>query len=802
MDLFKHKPLDLEGHSFRLLRLCKAGVGNVRCEVIHAHLDDESILEYEALSYTWGGLHKGREIEIDESMMTVTHNLWLALQSLRRIDQDRILWIDAICIDQNNEKERGHQVRQMGSIYAKAEQVLIWLGPATPETDILLDDMSRFDKQSAQHACRDWKVTDERWQKLSCLEDLTDSGGMIRMMPARQETLRRLLDQPWFERVWIIQEVANARAARVVCGTKSVLARTFALFPHLLGVPRSLHCQAVLDVMPGPTRKHSWWTENHDLGTLLLRLRHSQASDPRDKVYALLGISSDRFAAGFPGPDYEKSDFEIIQDVACFLFQVPKEIVGYPYPSVWTLVDFLDQLEDLAEVACFLAAENGSAAIVRFLLNAWNVHPGFFNDKKKQSLLLRAAEKGRKEVVVMLLNEGRVDINAQDRLGQTPLLLAAKNGHQSIVRHLLNTGAADTELISRHGWTPLWAAAIEGHSAIVNMLLKLKEENASHSGSQAVLNGLDDEEQLVSGLLKAQKVECKHRDDRYQQDPLSWTVGRGCIALFKLFLKVAAVNRIGTNGLSETLLTQWVNHKPLEPVLTLIPDTIETDFGRDDSWAGDILLWAVENGNRTIVQLVIATGIAHRLLGGSNGRELFNIAVKGDHQAVVDLLIDSSSFPNHGLREALWQAVNNSNLPMLKRLLERCKVDRGYTLGYEGEGTLMGWSAYSGNTAVVKMLLDTPGIEVDSKDASGRTPLSVAASAGSVEIVKLLLDTNRVDVNTRDNAGVSPIHLATQNRFDDVVELLKEHGADQWLNTLSAEDLPLLHRRDSAGPWE
>ena len=123
-------------------------------------------------------------------------------------------------------------------------------------------------------------------------------------------------------------------------------------------------------------------------------------------------------------------------------------------------------------------------------------------------------------------------------------------------------------------------------------------------------------------------------------------------------------------------------------------------------------------------------------------------------------------------------------------------------MGYQDEEKLMGWSAHGGNAGVVKTLLDRRGIEVDIKDSSGRTPLSVAVSNGSVEIVKLLLDTNRVDVNTRDNAGSSPLYLATQNGFDDVVELLKEHGADQWLDTLSTEDFSLLHRRDSAGPWE
>lgn len=85
-------------------------------------------MEYEALSYTWGSAHKQYDIEISGNTLPITENLHLALQHLRHPEEDRILWIDAICIDQDNVGERGHQVRQMASIYERVVRAIIWLG--------------------------------------------------------------------------------------------------------------------------------------------------------------------------------------------------------------------------------------------------------------------------------------------------------------------------------------------------------------------------------------------------------------------------------------------------------------------------------------------------------------------------------------------------------------------------------------------------------------------------------------------------------------------------------------------------
>lgn len=117
-----------------------------------------------------------------------------------------------------------------------------------------------------------------------------------------------------------MQEIANARRARVWCGTKSIKAQTLVLAPELLGVTPGSHCQAVLDIMPGRLREKSWWCKSRTLHTLLLKFKESEASDPRDKIYALLGITSDTQSINVLHPDYTKSFWDVVRDTSSFLF--------------------------------------------------------------------------------------------------------------------------------------------------------------------------------------------------------------------------------------------------------------------------------------------------------------------------------------------------------------------------------------------------------------------------------------------------------------------------------------------------
>lgn len=767
MERFEYKPIDLQGRSFRLVQLFKAEYGVVRCELFDAWLDDdEGIIEYEALSYTWGGSDKPHEIELNDKILPVTKNLSLALRNLRYPHQDRILWIDAICIDQSNDKERGHQVLQMASIYKRAEQVVIWLGPATMETDLVLQTMSRFDKEAVKHACKDWKASDKQWLDIWHSVQPPGSDGQTVLASQQEEGLTDLLTRSWFDRVWIIQEVANARAAKVTCGTKSVSVRIFALLPFLAGVELRRHCRAILDIMPGPTRKYSWWTESQDLYTVLLKFRESEASDSRDKIYALLGISSDGSRAGFPVPDYEKSVIEVIRDTVAFLLHFDDAMIKTRCSPDWTMAEFLQNLEHLGDMVCIWAAEEGHEAIVKLLLDTNRAHVNFKNKYGQTSLLL-AAKNGHDAIVKILLNTGRVEINLRNSFGQTPLLIAAENGHKTVVRQLLHTGAADHELADQFEWIPLWVAAINGHTDIIKMLLEIKETDKSTPTRKAALKM---DKSLARSLLQVYKVEGHSGGSRRSHSPLWWAAQNGHMTLLELFLETGRVNIDSRNDYDEKLLP-WLAFNGHQSQCESLLKATKVNFRLEDSWIRRLLSWAALKGKVSLVKVLLDTGRADVFFAGKEGEVLISGAASRGQTAVVSLLLDSGKSNDFGRGSALWQAANFGQEETLRLLIKRGKADVNFMLR---DGQTPIWrAAWGGHTAAIKVLLGTPDIEVDKKDGVFlQTPLSIAAEYGHYSTVRLLLETGSVDVHSRERDGKTPLDLA---RGKSVVKLLRTY---------------------------
>jgi hypothetical protein len=101
----------------------------------------------------------GMEIE-------VTINVYLALQDLRFQEKDRLLWIDALSINQNDEKEKSYQVQQMGLIFSKAERVIIWLGQATYETNYFMNYAQQLESESISYAFDNQDSLDSQWTDL------------------------------------------------------------------------------------------------------------------------------------------------------------------------------------------------------------------------------------------------------------------------------------------------------------------------------------------------------------------------------------------------------------------------------------------------------------------------------------------------------------------------------------------------------------------------------------------------------------------------------------------------------------
>jgi len=340
---FRHAPINPERDTIRLIRLKKGPVtATISCELFETSLGEDRGFPYEALSYTWGGSEPGQSfldhdgearcaqiekpvtIVVNHFNFYVAPNLYSALCHLRDVETDRILWVDAICIDQDNDREKGHQVGMMRRIFEQAKGVAVWLGEGNAKTDFFMDVVAEV-----------WAV----WQQqttlaktaLERLQCRRRRDGLRFDEASLAASLREILDRPWFTRVWVIQEVASANTGVVICGAKSNPSDAFASVTTFLLdqepirnalklLPGALQTRkALLVVMPGPHRAGSWWTKDRTLGNLLAKFHDSQASNPRDNTYALLGISSDACDPTTFPPDYTKTVHQVIRDTAAFL---------------------------------------------------------------------------------------------------------------------------------------------------------------------------------------------------------------------------------------------------------------------------------------------------------------------------------------------------------------------------------------------------------------------------------------------------------------------------------------------------
>jgi ankyrin repeat protein len=606
MTDFEYKPISLEGPAFRLLRLLKGNYDDpIQCQLFesklalpeHTTASPEHICDYAALSYTWGNTSRPCDIIVNGSNMAVTKNAYLALRDLRCQEQDQVLWVDALCINQDDNDEQGQQVQQMGSIYSEAKRVFIWLGEATYDTDYVMYYMKKLEKESFKHASNGQEISElvNIWSVV--VRDLTpDQRGLL------VEGLQSLLHRSWFKRVWIIQEAANAQVAEVVCGGKSISASIFALMPTLLEITPEPDCQPILDIMPGSRRNDSWWAQKRDLYTMLDKFRSSEATDPRDKIYALLGISSNACDTDLLRADYAKNLEDTIFDTTSFILNLSELDPPICRFFDWTLPEFLRNLDVLANKVLHCAKDTGHKAVVKMLLETGEADMDS-KDYDGQTPLSWAAEKGHEAVVKLLLERG-AQIESIDKYYRTPLSWAAENGHEAVVKLLLARGAQieSTDLDRR---TPLSWAAENGHEAVVKLLLA--------RGAQIESTDLD------------------------RRTPLSWAAKNGHEAVVKLLLDRGA--RIESTDTDYRTPLLWAAEMGHEAVVKLLLER-GAQIKSWDKYGGTPLSRAARNGHEAVVKLLLETGKADINSKDYNGQTPLSLATKKGHETVVELLLE------------------------------------------------------------------------------------------------------------------------------------------------------------------
>lgn len=408
MSLFEHKALDSTKRQIRLLTLLPFEQDSAKeclldpakwtttssthgwhkpitCTIEHVSLDDDPV--YLALSYTWGDTSICKKLQIKSvdgntcNIFNATINLAQALQYFRQEKNPICLWVDAICIDQNNNAEKTEQVLLMQDIYDKAKSAIVWLGPAAEDSDAAMDALNSAGKMASEAGILDLRTADYiSWPypdphgRRSAKQKLIDDLVVQDSTEYPHRAFKLLSERSYWTRVWIVQEVSVSREITFICGLRQLsfrhLTAAFVYMCHkrsrdLMNIAHT----DLLDPVRGPKLKTMTentmspalsvligWRRKYQKETgspeSLVELLHRgcvvasstesnrQSTNPRDRIYGLLGLASDRHVLNIV-PDYSITVEECYKNVARVLLQHghtdilswcqhPKKLKGLP----------------------------------------------------------------------------------------------------------------------------------------------------------------------------------------------------------------------------------------------------------------------------------------------------------------------------------------------------------------------------------------------------------------------------------------------------------------------------------------
>lgn len=292
---------------------------DLRCRLIQSYIHAESgneSIDFEAVSYTWGSRERQHMLRIRhnnfEKEVKVTANCLAALQRLRYTQKDRTIWIDAICISQDDVLEKNTQVAMMGRIYEHASRVLVYLGEEADNSGAVMDLIESMpepkrsrtiDRIIAESSTREMTAETKEQQ-------VSDVGNESTVGPSLQSLLA-LPGSRWLSRLWVLQEITNAKNATVVCGNRSVKWQKLRSFYAMVSQKEALKG---LYKTPAALFIRKVWNAEH-LPKVLHASRHCGAQDHRDKVFAPLGLFHSSAELNCP-IDYSKSVQDIYREMA------------------------------------------------------------------------------------------------------------------------------------------------------------------------------------------------------------------------------------------------------------------------------------------------------------------------------------------------------------------------------------------------------------------------------------------------------------------------------------------------------
>lgn len=315
--LHQYEPLPSYRH-IRLLKLrSQATYRRQRShELINVHLDHAPA--FVAISYRWESEKGFGYISIGAKILRVTLSCKALLAYFSKTMPGYFIWIDAICINQANIDERNAQVVLMRDIYQSAYSTAVWLGEALPDCEFALNLYAGLKSGIFDENNMEIEKQDDPNHPLHPRREKGNEAKLPYHADFKNvyKTLGLVLQRSWFGRVWIIQEVALSRQIFVCCANAQFewdqLVEATRKLATAQGPNRKELFDLPLKIMDA--RDH-YQQHSFSFQQILQLSRAFDASDPRDKVYGMLGLSED-FAKAIGPPDYNKDAAEVWSSMA------------------------------------------------------------------------------------------------------------------------------------------------------------------------------------------------------------------------------------------------------------------------------------------------------------------------------------------------------------------------------------------------------------------------------------------------------------------------------------------------------
>jgi hypothetical protein len=314
---YQYESLKESEKEIRLIRLA-AGCSPESDETVQCVLEPYSLISrqpipFVAISYCWGISTEKRVVRIGGLSLTVPASAEEVLRVALQVEgSSSYIWIDAICIDQSNLLERNQQVALMGTLYTKAHRVLVWLGNSSAGVERALLSLHSILQQCQDVTCDGATLDETLWGGTGAQKHYlySDDG-----LPSScdWQALEEFFKSRWFKRMWPIQEVCLAKEAICYYGEHTISWTDIALSARWMYHRKywltsgkryaGVDCAAeVRDTIESPM----------GLYALLQMCIYFEATDPRDKIYGLLGLIPDSSPGAPAGqyaivPDYKKS---------------------------------------------------------------------------------------------------------------------------------------------------------------------------------------------------------------------------------------------------------------------------------------------------------------------------------------------------------------------------------------------------------------------------------------------------------------------------------------------------------------